>query len=76
MNIEIEAEVILTLESKSDWISKCPERLPHNKRPGENYLFLDKNGNVLERGADFMAAEKLDTYPVKVYRLKPVSSTL
>lgn len=72
MNIEIQAEVLLILESKTDWINKCPHRLPHNKRSGENYLFLDKNGNVLENGRDFESAKELETYPVTVYRLIPV----
>jgi hypothetical protein len=38
----------------------------------EEFLWLDKNGYVLERGADFMAAEKINSYPVKVYRKIPV----
>lgn len=66
--IGVFAEHILTLNSVLDWSNKCPAKLP-NKRPGQYFLYLDKNGNVLENGSDFSEAEKRNTFPVKVYSL-------
>jgi len=74
--ITVKAKFLFELKSKQDWINKVPRILPEKNRSSENFLWLDKNGNVFEIGADFMAAEKLNTYPCKVYRLIPVSETL
>jgi len=61
-------ELILTLESKNDWIRKVPNHLPEKNYHNEQFIWIDANGNTLVMGEDFAAAEKLQTYPVKVYR--------
>lgn len=72
--IFINGVLILELKSKQDWINKLPNHLPKKTRGNENYLFVDKNGNVFETGADFIAAEEQDSYPCKIYKLQSVSS--
>lgn len=52
-----------------------PDILPEKTRAGESWVWVDKNGNVFESGADFSAAEKNNTFPCKVYRLVNVSNT-
>jgi len=71
--INILGELVLELDSHSDWIRKCPNRLPDKNRRNEEFIFVDKNGHVLEIGKDFMEATEYETYPVKVYRTKTVS---
>jgi len=71
--VAIKAELLLTLESKQDWINKVPRRLPPKNRYGEQFLCVDSNGYVLEIGADFAAAERLKSYPVRFYRKITVS---
>lgn len=72
--ITVNAEFLFELKSKQDWVNKVPRILPQKTRAAEQWLWIDKNGNVFELGADFMAAEKAETYPCKVYRLQSVSS--
>lgn len=74
-SIKVKGELLLTLKSKDDWINRVPRHLPDKIRGGEQWLWVDKNGNVFECGLDFMVAEELDTYPCSVYRLCTVSST-
>lgn len=70
---EVKGELLFTLTSKQDWINKVPRILPDKTRCAEQWLWVDKNGNNFESGADFMAAEKNNTYPCRVYRLCSVS---
>lgn len=70
--IEVQAEFIIEFKSKSEWVNNCPKCLPF-KPAGEEWIWLDKNGNTLTNGMDFMAAEKALTFPVKVFRTKRVS---
>lgn len=72
--IEVKGELLFTLTSKQDWINKIPRHLPDKTRGGEQWIWIDKNGNNFECGADFTAAEDNDTYPCKVYRLCPIST--
>lgn len=67
--VTFNGELVLTLESKSEWISRVPHRLPEKRFYNEIFMWIDANGNCLAMGADFMAAEKMKSYPVKVYRL-------
>ena len=62
------AELILTLESKNDWIKRVPNHLPEKKYYNEQFIWIDANGNTLVMGEDFEAAERMASYPVKVYR--------
>lgn len=70
--IILNGELILTLESKNDWINKMPLHLPE-KRKAEQRIWLDKNGNCLAIGEDFAEAEFQHSYPVKVYSLRRVA---
>jgi len=67
--IEVKGEFLFELKSKQEWVNRVPQILPDKIRGGETWIWVDKNGNVFESGADFMAAEIHDTYPCKVYRL-------
>lgn len=69
----VSVTLLLTLTSKADWIRKCPSCLPDKERFEEKFLFVDKEGNVLENGGDFMDAQDLGLYPVKVYRIRTTS---
>lgn len=69
--IQIKAEFLFELASKREWVNSVPNILPEKTRVGEQLIWIDKNGCVFEKGADFMAAEENATYPCKVYR--PVS---
>ncbi len=71
-DIMLKAIFLFQLESKQEWINKVPRILPPKIRNNEQFLWIDTNGNVLEIGADFKAAEEMGTYPVKVYRTIPV----
>jgi hypothetical protein len=71
--ITINAELLLVLESKRDWIAKIPERLPTKRFEKESFLWIDNNGNAFETGADFSAAEEQNSYPCKIYRTQKVS---
>lgn len=72
-NITLKAELLFELESKQEWINRVPRILPEKIRGGEQWVWVDVNGNVFECGADFTAAEKASTYPCKVYRLQSVA---
>lgn len=74
IDITVKGEFLFELKSKSDWVNKVPRILPNKIRAGESWIWVDKNGNVFERGADFSSAEELQTYPCKVYRLQSISS--
>ena len=65
-------ELVLTLESKRDWVRKVPAYLPEKTR-AERLIWLDANNNSLTIGEDFSAAEKMKSYPVKVYRVTRVA---
>lgn len=66
--VSFQGELIISLESKNEWVRKIPGYLPPIKHFGESFLFIDKNGNTLAMGEDFSAAERMESYPVKVYR--------
>lgn len=72
-SISVKGEFLFRLESKKDWVNRVPRCLPDKIRFGEQWIWVDKNGNTFECGADFMEAEKHDTYPCKVYRLITVA---
>lgn len=72
--ITVNAELLFVLENKQQWINKVPGILPCKIRAGEEWIWVDKNGNTFECGADFSAAEKSNSFPCKVYRLQSVSS--
>lgn len=71
--ITVNGEFLFELSSKQDWVNRVPNILPSKTRAAEQWLWVDKNGNVFECGADFIAAEKQDSYPCKVYRLQNIS---
>lgn len=70
--ITINATLVYEIPTKNHWINYFPGAVP--EIPGiEEYLFLDKNGNTVTCGEDFMAAEKQSTFPIKVYLLQRVT---
>lgn len=71
--IVVNGELLFELKSKQDWVNRVPEILPKKIRGGEQWIWVDKNGNVFECGKDFTEAEKHDTYPCKVFRVITVS---
>lgn len=71
--IQVKAEFLFELSSKQDWVNRVPRILPKKIRAGETWIWINTKGEVFECGSDFMAAEKNETYPCKVYRTVPVS---
>jgi hypothetical protein len=67
--ITVNGELLFVLESKQAWVNRVPRILPEKIRAGEQWIWVDKNGNVFESGKDFMVAEEKATYPCRVYRL-------
>lgn len=65
-------ELVLTLESKREWINKVPSHLPE-KLKAQQLIWLDVNNNCLTIGEDFAAAEEMKSYPVRVYRVNRVA---
>lgn len=74
--LTINAEPFLVLQSKQDWISKVPGRLPEKQYKAETWICIDSNGDHLAIGEDFTAAETKASYPVCFYRLQRVAQTL
>ena len=74
--ISVKGELLFVINNKREWISRVPQILPQKTRPGEMWLWVDKHGNNFELGLDFAAAEKMDSYPCKVYRLCSVSAAV
>jgi hypothetical protein len=72
-SITVKGELLFELESKQQWVNRVPHILPKKTRGGEQWIWVDKNGNNFECGKDFEVAEKEGTYPCKVYRLQSVS---
>jgi hypothetical protein len=70
--VTVNAELIIILDSKNEWIRKIPNMLPQKKYYKEDFLWVDKNDNQLVMGEDFSAAEEMDSYPVRVYRMQRV----
>ena len=66
--IKVKVEFLFELANKQQWINRVPNILPDKTRAGETWIWVDKNGNVFESGADFRVAEENNTYPCKVYR--------
>lgn len=71
-DIKIKGELLFELKDKQDWINRVPKILPNKNRANERFIWVDVNGHVFECGGDFMYAEKHNTYPCKVYRVKTV----
>jgi len=71
--ITVNGEFLFELKSKQDWVNRVPNILPDKIRAAEQWLWVDKNHNVLEIGKDFMSAELQGSYPCRVYRLQNVS---
>lgn len=74
--ITVNGELLFVLMNKQQWVNRVPHILPEKTRGNEQWLWVDKNGDVFESGADFMKAEEKDSYPCRVYRLKNVSSEI
>ena len=66
--VTFNGELLLTLESKADWIHNVPDRLPPQVIAAEQRIWIDRNGYCLSIGEDFEAAMQMASYPVKVYR--------
>jgi hypothetical protein len=72
--VTFNAELVLTLKSKQDWVNRMPGYLPE-KRHAEQLIWLDRYGNCLTIGEDFSAAQVQDSYPVKVYMVQRAAQT-
>lgn len=73
--ITVNAEHLFTLYSKAEWVAKVPLILPPKIRSGEQWIWVDKNGDVFTSGRDFKAAELKHSFPCKVYRLNNVGQS-
>lgn len=66
--VTFNGELVLVIKDYDDWVSKVPMCLPTRKSVHEKFIYIDVNGNCLEMGADFAAAEVMQSYPIRVYR--------
>jgi hypothetical protein len=72
IEIKINATLVFEIESKRHWINAFPGALP--KLPMvEKLIWIDAKGNSATCGQDFMIAEKMDSYPIKIYLLQRVA---
>lgn len=71
--ITVKAELLMELKSKQEWINKIPRHLPNKKYESEKFLWIDKNGNQFERGADFTIADEKNLFPCRIYRVQTIS---
>lgn len=66
--IEINTEPITTFHTFQEWVNKASSRLSgFNKQ--ERIICVDKNGDCLTIGMDFMAADEHKLFPVTAHRL-------
>lgn len=72
--ITVNAIEVLELRSKQHWVNSFPGALP-KLPPPEKLIWIDSNGNSCGCGEDFMEAEKLMTYPVKIFLLQRIAHT-
>lgn len=68
MEITINAELITTFHTHSEWVNKASTTIGGFNR-SEQILCIDKNGDCLTIGHDFTIAKEKDLFPVKAYRL-------
>ena len=66
-NVKCWGELVLTLQSKADWVNNVPRKLPEGYE-FQTLIWVDSRGFTLRSGVDFEAAEQLRYYPVKCYR--------
>lgn len=68
--ITINAEFLFEFTSKIHWINTAQETfLQQGLTNAEKTICIDKNGDACNIGLDFSYADKLDLFPIKVYRL-------
>lgn len=67
-SITLNAEYLFEFLSKQQWIDKAQGWFA-SQGGGEKTVCIDANGNCLNVGLDFAAADNCQTFPVKVYRL-------
>jgi hypothetical protein len=75
-DIKVVGELIMVLSSMQDWINRVPRHLPEKTSRAEQFLWVDSHGNNMAIGEDFSSSEKLNSYPVKVYRLRRAATEL
>jgi hypothetical protein len=75
-SILLKGEKVLELKSKQDWVNNVPQHLPPDYYDPKRFIWLDAQNNQMVLGEDFMAAEKMKTYPVSVFRLKSCADIL
>ena len=61
---------LFQFNSKQDWINHAKHLFANCGVRQGFYMSIDANGHVMHMGKCFMAAEKLNTYPVTVYELQ------
>src|SRR5665647_25675 len=74
--VTLNVEFLFALNSQREWINRVPAMLPAKNHPAEEWIWIDTNGNSMAIGEDFAAAEKMESYPVKVYSKIRVAEAL
>ena len=67
--VKINGELVFEIQSKNHWINSFPGAIPELPM-SEQYLWVDKNGNIATCGEDFMFAEDTDSYPIKIFHIQ------
>jgi hypothetical protein len=63
---QVNGYLLLELLSKEHWVRRLPGALPTMAK-SEKIIFVDAHGNVTTCGADFSAAQRMSSYPVRIY---------
>ncbi len=75
IKITIEAEHIAVFKTFEEWVNKASSRLGGFAKD-QRIICIDKNGNTLTGGTDFMSARDNNLFPVNGYRLVRTSEVI
>lgn len=64
----VNTELITTFHSFQEWVNKASSRLSGFGKE-QRIVCIDKNGDCLTIGKDFMFADEKNLFPVNAYRL-------
>jgi len=68
--LSLDAEYVCTFISFSQWVNKASSWLRKYPSNGiQKIVAIDKNGDYVHMGTDFMHARDNNLFPVEVYRL-------
>ena len=65
-------EFLFKFTSEEDWVNHARDRFENAKiHTGHGAICIDSKGRICLFGMHFMQATRENTYPVRVYRVRP-----